>query len=314
MLAAPASSCGGSGALVERADLFGVMISGLAVWIGAGQLHRVLAAQATFRQSGGGATFSLRGSSCVENNHPDLVGYCLTCVTSAADLNRPRDSGQATPLHIAVEKGHVDMVKLLIAKYHTTGASVDVAKNDEAQETPLLIASRNPSGVIVDQLLSAGASVDRASADDGMTPLYWAAEEGQSDVTSRLIKAGALLNKCRTDSGQTPLLAAALKGHVDVVKQLLKAGASLDACRSDNGQTPLLVAALKGHTEVTQLLIEAGANLDLKKTNGQTALYAAVTKDHVNVVSALVAAGADQSICKQWHDPFAGCAKNNEEP
>lgn len=56
---------------------------------------------------------------------------------SADDLNRRRDNGRATPLHIAGEKGHVDMVKLLIAKiakYHTTGASVDVAINDEARK------------------------------------------------------------------------------------------------------------------------------------------------------------------------------------
>ena len=33
-------------------------LRGLAVWIGTGQLHRVLAAQATFLPSGGGATFS----------------------------------------------------------------------------------------------------------------------------------------------------------------------------------------------------------------------------------------------------------------
>ena len=33
-------------------------LRGLAVWIGAGQLHRVLAAQATFLASGSGATFS----------------------------------------------------------------------------------------------------------------------------------------------------------------------------------------------------------------------------------------------------------------
>ena len=33
-------------------------LRGVAVWIGAGQLHRVLAAQATFLHRGGGATFS----------------------------------------------------------------------------------------------------------------------------------------------------------------------------------------------------------------------------------------------------------------
>ena len=124
VLGTPASGCDGSGALVERADLFGGAmfcakpacftnvdaafgrachclavvfptlpsnrdgvgdarirgavskgavldadelaedLRGLAVWIGAGQLHRVLAAQAAFLHRGGGATFSKTLASC----------------------------------------------------------------------------------------------------------------------------------------------------------------------------------------------------------------------------------------------------------
>ena len=45
------------GAVLE-ADKPAEDLRGLAVWIGAGQLHRVLAAQATFLHSRGGATFS----------------------------------------------------------------------------------------------------------------------------------------------------------------------------------------------------------------------------------------------------------------
>ena len=117
VLVAPASGYDGSGAVVERADLFGAMLlanpscksdggaafhrarhclavvfpalpshrdgvvdarvqgavsigavldadklaedlQAVAVWLGAGQLHRVLGAQATFLHRGGGATFS----------------------------------------------------------------------------------------------------------------------------------------------------------------------------------------------------------------------------------------------------------------
>ena len=45
------------GAVLD-ADKLAKDLRGLAVWIGAGQLHRVLAAQATFLHRGGGATFS----------------------------------------------------------------------------------------------------------------------------------------------------------------------------------------------------------------------------------------------------------------
>ena len=45
------------GAVLD-ADKLAEDLRGLAVWIGAGQLHRVLEAQATFLHRGGGATFS----------------------------------------------------------------------------------------------------------------------------------------------------------------------------------------------------------------------------------------------------------------
>ena len=68
VFAAPASwCCGGSGARVQGAVSKGAMLDadelakdlrGVAVCLGAGRLHRVLEAQATFLLRGGGATFS----------------------------------------------------------------------------------------------------------------------------------------------------------------------------------------------------------------------------------------------------------------
>ena len=50
--------CAVSIGAVLDADKLAEDLRGLAVWIGAGQLHRVLEAQATFLHRGGGATFS----------------------------------------------------------------------------------------------------------------------------------------------------------------------------------------------------------------------------------------------------------------
>lgn len=50
--------CAVSKGAMLGADKLAKDLRGLAVWIGAGQLHRVLEAQATFLHRGGGATFS----------------------------------------------------------------------------------------------------------------------------------------------------------------------------------------------------------------------------------------------------------------
>ena len=59
------------GAVLD-ADKLAIDLRGLAVWVGAGQLRRVLAAQATFLHRGGGATFSktLAISAAVFPAHP----------------------------------------------------------------------------------------------------------------------------------------------------------------------------------------------------------------------------------------------------
>ena len=51
------------GAVLD-ADKLAKDLRGLAVWIGAGKLHRVLAAQATFLNRGDGATFSKTFAIC----------------------------------------------------------------------------------------------------------------------------------------------------------------------------------------------------------------------------------------------------------
>ena len=57
----------------------------------------------------------------------------------------------------------------------------------------------------VKQLIDAGATVDKATTDDGLTPLYIASCKGHVDVVKRLIDAGATVDKATTDCGTTPL-------------------------------------------------------------------------------------------------------------
>ena len=68
--------------------------------------------------------------------------------------------------------------------------------------------------------------MNKASASDDKTPpLYIAAQRGYGDVVEQLLEAGADVNKASADYG-TPLYIAAQQGYEGVVKQLLKAGAA----------------------------------------------------------------------------------------
>ena len=58
------------------------------------------------------------------------------------------------------------------------------------------------------------------------TPLWIAASESHKGVVEELIKAGADVDKATTDDGTTPLHIAASEGHKEVVEELIKVVAS----------------------------------------------------------------------------------------
>ena len=74
-----------------------------------------------------------------------------------------------------------------------------------------------------------------------------------------LLKAGADVNKASTDNGVTPLLIAAEEGHEAIVRLLLDAGANFNTALN-NGTTPLDIAQREGHTEIVTLLTNASVD------------------------------------------------------
>ena len=71
-----------------------------------------------------------------------------------------------TPLYLASENGHLDVVKELIAH------RADINKGTDVGATPLYAASVNGHVKVVNELLDNKASIDRAENNDGNTPLH----------------------------------------------------------------------------------------------------------------------------------------------
>ena len=106
------------------------------------------------------------------------------------------------------------------------------------------------------ELLSAGASTEAATANEGWTALILAVQNGHNAVLARLLRASAAPDLASLD-GATPLMRASSAGNVAAVRSLLAAGA--DPRRSyDKGWTSLLLAARQGHEDVVRVLLEAG--------------------------------------------------------
>ena len=191
----------------------------------------------------------------IGNNRVLMVA---TLIAEGAKLNL-KDGDGNTPLHYAVQFGHVAVVDALIAADEKV--SLNVA--DAFGFTPLHWAVGNVT--IVDSLIEADANVTLKD-DDGKTPLHHAAAGGSYDVVVGLLAADADVN-AQDNSGSTPLHNAAKNGHPDVVAVLLAEDAVVNL-KDKDGKTPLHLAVDGDHSSVVRSLILLGGRYGKACANG----------------------------------------------
>ncbi|MFJ1267836.1 ankyrin repeat domain-containing protein [Legionella lytica] len=190
---------------------------------------------------------------------------------------------QLTPLLIAAQFGHLEVIKTLL-NYHVNVNEII----GEEQQTALHIAAYAGKSEVVELLLKHNANINQRNRD-GETPLYIATERGHLNVVNVFLENGADVNKARVD-GATPLIAAlVLSMDPKVIYALLNNGA--DVNKSMNHElTPLCIAVEKGNPEVVRLLLLKGASL---RNKGRALLCRAAELGHLDVVKIFLAAGAD---------------------
>lgn len=169
-----------------------------------------------------------------------------------------RDHAGRTPLHLAVLRGHVPLVRLLLQR----GAPVGAA--DHAGRTPLHEAAWQGHSQVAELLLLRGAPAG-ARTGDGLTPLHWAAALGRTLLAGRLLSTPGPGSAVADVRGWTAAHWAAVGGRLPVL-ELLAAG----GCADLDGA--LLVAAAAGRSAALRLLLACGARADARDGAGATAL------------------------------------------
>ena len=156
------------------------------------------------------------------------------------------------PLHWAATEGGLPHAHTLL-KYGSL-----LEGTDGAGCTPLLIAAQYGHVDLVALLLQRGAN-GTAVDKNRDSALHWAAYKGSIQVCGHLLFRGELSWTTQDTYGQTPLHLAAIRGHTTVVRYLLQEGTLQDARRvltmSDkNGKTPLELAITKEKPTVELVL------------------------------------------------------------
>ncbi|GLC46083.1 hypothetical protein PLESTM_001823500 [Pleodorina starrii] len=181
-----------------------------------------------------------------------------------------------TPLHMAVEVGDAEAVRVLLG---TGRCNVNLLDFDKA--SPLHLALDAGDEELAEMLLRAGANPDQPNPDF-KSPLHLAASRGKISLLKLLIEVGrANVAAAVSDDGWTPLHLAARSGAVDKVSLLLAAGADVGAANSarSGGNTALHLAALNGHGAVVEALLAAGASKTAENKDGKRPADVAKTEE-----------------------------------
>ena len=131
------------------------------------------------------------------------------------------------------------------------GADVN-AKDNEHEETPLMLAVKFAGVSLMRMLIESGADVN-ARDDKGQTALFFA--DALSEKFKVLIYAGADMN-ARNDEGETILIKkVGMAASLSEVEELLRLGIDPSA-RDSSGETALGIAENMGLVKVVERLRE----------------------------------------------------------
>jgi len=198
-----------------------------------------------------------------------------------------KDTKGTSWIFIAVEKNHIETVKLL----RDGGAPLDQALADGT--TLLYIAAEQGHTEIVKLLLE--AKVNPHQSTIGITPLWIATQNGHLEVVKLLLEAKADFHQAARD-GRTPLCIAIEQGHTQIVEEFLAAKININQSFSIHASLLLNIAQNQGKQQeqnIGELIRGKHKNNSLA---GITALHMAALWGHTSIVKLLLDNGAAYTI------------------
>ncbi|MDV7104871.1 ankyrin repeat domain-containing protein [Vibrio sp. TH_r3] len=223
--------------------------------------------------------------------HIDIVKLLIE---HGADVNS-KNRWNGTALSQAAMNGHLNIVKLLIE--HDSHITSDA----------LLLASRNGHTDIGKLLIEQGADINAKDTaiirgyNRGQNALTMAIDNGHVAIAKLLIEKGIDVHK-KDQYQNTALSMASDKNEAELVKMLVEHGAGyLTRFSFSDSDAKLIRSARKGDLAGIMIALSAGADINSESSAGQTALIEAfegvfgqiTEQKYLAVIKALIENGAD---------------------
>ncbi len=250
-----------------------------------------------------------------ESAHYDDLEVAKLCIKAGQSPNM-RDELGNTPLHIAMKKGHGDIVTLLLengadimlpnaagkspVSLTTDGSIVKLSEIFLKRREQQLAAIKSMQAGDVAPLknyLFRGGDANFYDAEGTNPVLFLALASGNSEAAQHLIKSGAELK--RTFQGGKSYLMIAAGGGADpaTIELLLDKGAD-PFHQAGNGATALHDAVWAMKNDNVKALLPAYKSVNYSPNGGQNGfpLYLAVGRGNLKAVELMLEAGLDISV------------------
>ncbi|XP_039535689.1 B-cell lymphoma 3 protein homolog [Pimephales promelas] len=224
-----------------------------------------------------------------------------------------QDEDGDTPLHIAVVKENIQLVRWLIEIFRRAHKDLDIFNN--LRQTPLHLAVITHQPILVKAFLDAGS--DPGALDrNGQTALHLCCEHKDVNCLSVILRhypQNPLPHlEIRNYEGLTPLHLAVQKGDKALTRLALESGAEINAGDNKSGRSALIHAVENNSIDMVTFLIESGCDVNAQSYSGNTALHSACGRGQIEIVRVLLKNGADSSLKNNHNDTAIMVAKNKK--
>ncbi|PIG82975.1 ankyrin [Aspergillus arachidicola] len=216
-------------------------------------------------------------SVAVEHNHEDVVSVLLSSDKVRADYSGIED-GKLTPLQTAIAKGHTNIVRMLLARCH-----VEVGEQEDKKSSIIMAALKGNT-----EIMNLFLTKDKAPYVQRFLP--WVASRGLTKMVELALDSQGFDPNSHDAEFRAALHHSVGRRHYDLVKLLLQHNDMSPNREDHKGRTPLILAIESGDQFLFHLLLDDPRTcIGVSNFEGMTPLHVACKHGLSTFVASILA-------------------------